>query len=84
MGGFFSVITIDFRKNEKKEQSKMNDFLRDECKYLKAFQNVRYKEIAGYLEIKADSFYSWLKGYYDFGAEKQKRLEEIISNLREK
>lgn len=40
----------------------MNEFLRKECKTLKAFQGVAYKEIADYLEIKQNSFYSWLNG----------------------
>ena len=61
----------------------MNDYLRNECKLLKALQNISYKEIADYLEIKPDSFYSWLKGYYQFGEHKQRRLAEIITNIKE-
>lgn len=61
----------------------MNDKLRNDCKSLKAFQNISYKEIAGYLEIKQDSFYCWLKGYYDFSIEKQRKLKSIIDILKE-
>ena len=61
----------------------MNEKLRIECKNLKAFQNKSYKELAENLEIKTDSFYCWLKGYYNLSLEKQQRLEEIISMLKE-
>jgi len=30
----------------------MNEFLRKECKLLKAMQGISYKEIAEYLELK--------------------------------
>ena len=61
----------------------MNDKLRKEVKLLKALQGVSYQELAEYLEIKRDSFYSWLHGYYDFGIDKQKRLYEIVNNIKE-
>ena len=61
----------------------MNDKLRVEVKLLKAFQSISYKEIAYYLEISPDSFYNWLKGYYELGYTKQKKLEEIIGCLKE-
>lgn len=61
----------------------MNDFLRNEVKYLKVYQNVQYKEIAELLEIQNASFYNWLKGYYNLGVEKQRRLKEIIVDLKE-
>lgn len=61
----------------------MNNYLRKECKLLKALQGISYKELADYLEIKQDSFYSWLKGYYDFGEARQKQLYEILCNLKE-
>ncbi len=61
----------------------MNKELRKKCKLLKALQGVSYSELAEYLEIGASSFYNWLCGSYDFGEEKQRRLEEIISNLSE-
>ena len=43
----------------------MNEELRERVKLLKALQNISYKEMAEYLEIKQDSFYCWLKGYYN-------------------
>lgn len=61
----------------------MNDFLRKESKLLKALQGITYKELASYLEIRTDSFYCWLKGYYDFGADTQQKLAEIINTLKE-
>lgn len=61
----------------------MNDKLRKEVKLLKALQGVSYKEIAELLEIRQDSFYNWLKGYYEFGDERQNRLLEVICCLKE-
>lgn len=61
----------------------MNEVLRKECKLLKALQGITYKELASYLEIRVDSFYCWLKGYYDFGTNTQERLSKIISTLKE-
>ena len=61
----------------------MDDFLRKECKELKCFQGITYKEIAEYLEIRQDSFYSWLKGCYNFSPERKQTLKGIIDNLRE-
>ena len=61
----------------------MNDYLRKEVKLLKALQGVAYKDIATDLEIKQDSFYCQLKGYYDFSLEKQQRLKEIITDIKE-
>ena len=61
----------------------MNEHLRKECKLLKAIQGISYKEIAEYLEITQDSFYSWLKGYYNLGEEKQKQLYDVVVTLKE-
>lgn len=61
----------------------MNKYLRKECKLIKAIQGISYKEIASYLEITQDSFYCWLKGYYDLGDKKQQHLKAIIEDLKE-
>lgn len=61
----------------------MNEYLRKECKLLKALQGISYTEIAGYLELSTSSFYNWLCNAYDFGEEKQQKLQEIIANLKE-
>jgi transposase len=61
----------------------MNKKLREEVKLLKALQGISYKEIAEYLEITQDSFYCWIKGYYDLGNKKQQHLRAIIENLKE-
>lgn len=47
-----------------------NDFLRKQVKELKIFQDISYKEIAEYLEIQRNSFYNWLKGYYNLSDDK--------------
>ena len=61
----------------------MNETLRNECKYLKAFQDVSYKELAEFLEIPVSSFYSWLSANYDFSFERQQRLKYIIETIKE-
>lgn len=61
---------------------KINDYLRREVKLLHALQDIRYKEIAEYLEIKSDSLLKWLHGYYNLSVEKLERLDEIVANLK--
>ena len=61
----------------------MNDFLRKQVKEVKAFQYIKYIELAEYIEIKPNSFYNWLKGQYDFSFETQQRLKFIIEDLTE-
>jgi hypothetical protein len=61
----------------------MDDILRKEVKILKALQNISYKEIAEYLELKPYCFYSWLNGYYNFSANKLELLKECIDTLKE-
>ena len=61
----------------------MNDYLRNEVKLLNALQGIPYKEIAQYIEVKENSLYSWLKGYYDFGEDRAERLKYIITCLKE-
>ena len=62
----------------------MNNELRKQVKLLKALQGISYKEIAEYLEIKVDSFYSWLRGNYDFSEKRLSMLQNVITNLKEK
>ena len=61
----------------------MQNELRNKVKLLKALQGVSYNEISQYLEIHRNSFYNWLKGYYNLSAEKEERLREILSNISE-
>ena len=61
----------------------MQNELRKEIKLLKALQGVSYNEIAEHLEIHKNSFYNWLKGYYNLSAEKESRLIEIINLISE-
>lgn len=62
---------------------RLNEKLRKEVKLLKALQGISYKEIAEFLEIRQDSFYNWLKGYYEFSEERQRRLFDVIACLKE-
>jgi transposase len=61
----------------------MQENLRKQIKILKALQSISYGEIAEHLEIHRNSFYNWLKGYYNLSAEKEKRLIEIIEFISE-
>ena len=61
----------------------MNEELRTQVKLLKALQGITYKEIAEYLEIKEDSLYCWLKGYYNLSNKRMKQLQEVIACLKE-
>lgn len=62
----------------------MNDeMLRKDIKLLKALQNITYREIAEYLEVKECSFYAWIQGKYNFSTERKRRLYEIIATLKE-
>lgn len=61
----------------------MNDYLRNEVKLLKALQGITYKEIAEYIEVKENSLYCWLKGYYDFGEDRVEKLKYIITCLKD-
>ena len=60
----------------------MND-LRQRIKLLKATQGISYKEIAEYLELPPNSFYSWMNEQYEFSQEREQRLKEIIDTLKE-
>ena len=60
----------------------INDDLRN-CVLLLRKQRIKYKEIAEYLEISANSFYGWINGHYNFGWQKCKKLNEIIDILKE-
>ncbi len=61
----------------------MSDNLRLEVKLLKATQDISYKELAEYLEIKQGSIYCWLNGCYDLSISKKKKLEQILTILKE-
>jgi transposase len=67
----------------KSEVIRLNENLRKEVKLLKALQGISYKEVAEFLEIRQDSFYNWLKGYYEFSEERQRRLLDVIACLKE-
>ena len=60
-----------------------NERLRKRVKAIHAFQNVKYKEIAEFMEMSASSFGNWLNAYYDFGDKKLSKLEDLLNNLEE-
>ena len=55
----------------------MNEILRKQVKLLKALQNVSYKEIAEYMDIKTVSFYSWLEVNITY----QKKIKKYSTKL---
>lgn len=59
------------------------DSLRKRVKLIKALQGISYREIAEYLELPPNSFYSWLNEQYEFSEEREKRLIEILNTLQE-
>ena len=60
-----------------------SDKLRKRVKVLCALQNITYKEISEYLEIKLGSFYNYMSGSYDLSEEKQVLLNDILDTLIE-
>ncbi len=61
----------------------MNENLRREVRLTKALHGTTYKELADQLKVKKSSFYSWLKGQYDFSFQKQRELQTILSEIKE-
>lgn len=62
----------------------MNDeMLRTCCKQAKVFSNISYKTIANEIGVSQDSFYSWIKGNYDFSYARARVLEHYLSRLKE-
>lgn len=62
----------------------MQERLRKIVRLAKAYNDdIYYKDFAEFLGITEHSFYNWLKGYYEFGADKAKKLESIIIDLIE-
>ena len=57
--------------------------LRKKVRMLKAMQNVSYKELSGYIDIKESSMYNWLRQQYSLSPEKEQLLAEVISTLKE-
>ena len=59
-----------------------DEMLRKEVKALKAFQGITYKQIADKLEIKQRSMYNWLRGEFDLGANKKRKLYQILKQMK--
>ena len=58
----------------------MQDKLRNQVKIMKALYGdiYTYQDIADYLDIKINSFYNWLNGYYELGESKEAKLKELL------
>ena len=61
----------------------MIEDLRKRCKLAKALNGVSYKDLSNYLDIRQDSFYCWLKGYYELSYSKQIKLQMLLDGLME-
>ena len=86
LGGsiFLSTNLHYYTKQIRRREKTMTDNdLRKDVKLLKATQNISYKEIAYYLEVKTNSLYNWLRGSYDFSHSRKIKLEDILTNLKE-
>lgn len=57
--------------------------LRKNVRMLKALQDISYKELCSYINIKESSMYNWLREQYDLSQTKSSQLEEIINILKE-
>lgn len=60
-----------------------DDILRERTRKLKWKQGISYTELAGYLEIKTNSLYNWLKGQYNLSESKERQLLDILDTLGE-
>lgn len=60
-----------------------NDEARKRVRLIKAVQNIKYKEIAEYIEVKQSSFNDWLSGWYDFSEKRLKQLYDVLNTLEE-
>lgn len=59
-----------------------NEKLRYDIKELKIHYDVNYKNIAEQLGIAKNSFYNWIKGYYNLSTNKQIELQKIINKYK--
>ena len=56
--------------------------MRKRVKMAKAMNNdIYYKDFAEYLCVSQNSFYNWLKGYYNLSNRKLNKLNEIVIDL---
>ena len=61
----------------------MQDIIRMAVKRYKVETDTNYKTIANELNITKNSFYNWLKGYYDLSDEKVHLLQMLLNNRTE-
>ena len=60
---------------------KDQEYLREQCKRLKWEDDMTYKEMAEYIDMKYNSFMNFVRGYKDLGEQRAKRLEEFIIDV---
>ena len=61
---------------------KQRDKLRENVKLCKAYNSDwSYKQMAEVIEITPHAFYNWLHGYYELSFQKEKKLQELLSDL---
>lgn len=54
-----------------------------EVRLLKALHNISYTAIAAELGVKQNSFFSWLRGQYQFSPKRSAQLQKIIDRYKE-
>lgn len=58
------------------------DDLRKQVKLIKAeYDDIKYYDLADYIDITEASFYNWLSGYYELSRKKENLLREMAIDL---
>ena len=79
---FLCRFTLDSNVRERK--MKQQDFLRKQVKLAKELNDGwKYYHFAQIIDITPESFYNWLKGYYELSYKKKNELEELMTDLLE-
>ena len=63
--------------------SNKNDFLREQVKLLKVQQNISYKEFVEFIDFNYSTFYSWLRGAFNYSEEKLEDIECLLLSIKE-
>ena len=60
-----------------------NEILRNEIKELKLQEGVSYKEFVEIINYNYSTFYSWLRGSFNYSEEKLEDIENLINSIKE-
>lgn len=60
-----------------------NEILRNEVKELKLQEGVSYKEFVEIINYNYSTFYSWLRGSFNYSEEKLEDIENLINSIKE-